>query len=164
MTSSHIWWIGNQSMILLREGKNKLGDSHIVGIVVQFMSLMLLFPTLDAEGKVFAVLLRDVKLHDAAQVTGLVAELHSFKKRTAVFAHIVHEHTEEVVERILRLRHIEHTWLAMSISKGIVLLASLQQEGESGELLGTGVEVNTCEVMTEDVFDGFATAIAFGNV
>ena len=81
-----------------------------------------------------------------------------------MFAHIVHEHTEEVVERILLLRHIEHSWQAMCIGKGIVLLASLQQEGEGGELLGTGVEVNTCEVMTEDVFDGFATTIAFGNI
>ena len=52
----------------------------------------------------------------------------------------------------------------MCIGKGIVLLASFQQEGEGGELLGTGVKVNTCEVMTEDVFDGFATTIAFGNV
>ena len=52
----------------------------------------------------------------------------------------------------------------MCIGKGIVLLASLQQEGEGGQLLGTGVEVNTCEVMTEDVFDGFTTAVAFGNV
>ena len=52
----------------------------------------------------------------------------------------------------------------MSIGKGIVLLASLQQEGEGGELLGTGVEVHTREVVTEDVLDGFASAIAFGNV
>ena len=62
------------------------------------------------------------------------------------------------------LGHIEHIGQAMCIGKGIVLLASLQQEGEGGQLLGTGVEINTCEVMTEDVLDGFATAIAFGNV
>ena len=52
----------------------------------------------------------------------------------------------------------------MGIGKGIVLLASLQQEGEGGELFGTSVEVNTCEVVTEDVLNGFATALAFGNI
>ena len=52
----------------------------------------------------------------------------------------------------------------MCIGKGIVLLTSLQQEGEGSQLLGTGVEVNPCEVMAEDVFDGLATTITFGNV
>ena len=52
----------------------------------------------------------------------------------------------------------------MRIDKGGILLASLQQEGKLAQLLGTGVEVDTREVVAEDILHSLRTAIAFGNI
>jgi hypothetical protein len=52
----------------------------------------------------------------------------------------------------------------MRICKGCILLASLQQKGERSQLLGTGVEVDTREVVTEYILHSLSTTIAFGNI
>lgn len=52
----------------------------------------------------------------------------------------------------------------MRIGKGCILLTSLQQEGKLAQLLGTGVEVNTREVVAEDILHSLSSAIAFGNI
>ena len=52
----------------------------------------------------------------------------------------------------------------MRIGKSRVFLASLQQKSKLAQLLGTGVEVDTREVVAKDVGYSLRTAIAFGNI
>ena len=52
----------------------------------------------------------------------------------------------------------------MGISKVAVLLTGFQQQGKLCQLLGASVDVNTSEVVTEDVFNGLTTAVAFKNI
>jgi len=52
----------------------------------------------------------------------------------------------------------------MCICKGGILLASLQQKGKLTQLLGTGIEVDTREVVAKDILYSLSTAIAFGNI
>ena len=49
----------------------------------------------------------------------------------------------------------------MSISKGLVLLTSFHQKSKLSQLLGTSIKVNTCNVVLENILNGFLTAIAF---
>ncbi len=49
----------------------------------------------------------------------------------------------------------------MGIGKSRILLAGLQQERKSSQLLGTGIEVDACEVVLENVLDSLGACVAF---
>ena len=52
----------------------------------------------------------------------------------------------------------------MGIGKATVLLTGFQQQGELWQLFGTSVDINTREVVTENVLNGLTTAVTFKNI
>ena len=52
----------------------------------------------------------------------------------------------------------------MGIGKATVLLTGFQQQGKLCQLLCASVDVNTSEVVAENVLDGLTTAIAFKDI
>src|SRR5574344_1808448 len=65
---------------------------------------------------------------------------------------------------IERLRHVKYSWQNMSVSKAAVLLTSFEQQSEHSQLLGTGIEVNTSQVITENVLNSLLTAVALQDI
>ena len=103
-----------------------------------------------------------LELHDGAEVVGVFHQLDGIDD--------LHDGGGVGIDKIVgdddlqvgggvRLRHVEHIGHHLSISEGVVNLAGFEQEGETGQLTGTGIDVDTSEVAGEDGGDGLTGRI-----
>ena len=130
------------------------------------MSFFLIFLHTNHDG--ISSSLRHIELHDATKVLGLI---HQVDGITNLLNHFLIATEEEVCKSITKVIllprwfwHIQYPWHQMSIGKAAVLLTGFQQQGKLCQLLGASVDVNTCEVVTEDVFNGLTTAVTFQDI
>ena len=156
-------------MILLRQCKNQFERWHLCTHFLWYN--LLTAPIIGSLLNEQTCALANVELHDRAESVGI---LHQVEASCNLFLLLVGSLALEVaMKHIFKrslllsvpwLRHGEHIRQAMRIGKGCILLASLQQEGKLTQLLGTGVEVDTREVVAEDILHSLSTTIAFGNI
>ena len=117
----------------------------------------LLEPFFGATGDDGTAFGRQLELHDGAEVVGLFHQLDSIDD--------LHDGGGVGIDEIVgddglqvgggvRLRHVEHIGHHLSISEGVVNLTGFEQKGETGQLTGTGINVDTSEVVGEDGGDG----------
>ena len=129
----------------------------------RYMSVLLVFLHSNHDG--IASSFRDIELHNATKVLGLIHQVDGIAYLLNHFLIATKEEVRECVTQVVLVwiwfRHIQYTRHNVGISKAAVLLTGFQQQGKLCQLLGTSVNINTCEVVTEDVLDGLTTAITF---
>ena len=103
--------------------------------------------------------LRDIELHDATEVLGLIHQIDGIAN---LLNHFLISAKEEMWERVTQIVlvwiwvwHIQHTRHNVGISKAAVLLTGFQQQGELCQLLGACINVNTCQIVAKDVLNGY---------
>ena len=126
------------------------------------MLFVLFFDTFYDE---FSSSIRNIELHDTTKILCLIHQVYGIAYLLNHFLIATKEEVRECVTQVVLVwiwfRHIQYTRHNVGISEAAVLLSGFQQQGKLCQLLGTSVNINTCEVVTEDVLDGLTTAITF---
>ena len=170
LAATHIWRVHNQCMIILCKGKNHLDAWQQQLDVLRTIIRAILCPFCILVAEHGQILLVVVKAHDAAQVFCFFEKFKILSQHFASHIFITTHKLQASLRQSLFIHlrtymsHIHHMRKNMCISKCSILLTSLQQKGKSCQLLGTGVEVDTREVVAEDFLHSLSTTIAFGNI